>query len=127
MRLRRGRIGRRAAAAPCGGVIQEFAVSIFMRFRRGTPMKCAKVSVGRVACVSLLMALVGAPVLAEIDPTGTWLIVYHEDWIEIGTGPDIADYAGLPITPAAAQRGLNWHSSLVNVPERQCQQIPLEY
>ena len=90
-------------------------------------MKFAKVSMGRAACASLLMVLVGGPAIAEIDPTGTWLIVYHEDWIEIGTGPDIADYAGLPITPQAAQRGLNWHSSLVNVPERQCQQIPLEY
>ncbi len=62
-----------------------------------------------------------------IDLSGNWVISYHEDWIEIGTGPDIADYAGLPINNAARQRALNWHPSLVNVPERQCAQLPLEY
>jgi hypothetical protein len=69
----------------------------------------------------------GARAPDPIDLSGNWIISYHEDWIEIGTGPDIADYTGLPVNNAARQRALNWHASLVNVPERQCLQLPMEY
>lgn len=80
----------------------------------------------RALAMSLCLALVSTA-HAEIDLSGNWAIIYHEDWIEIGTGPDIADFTGLPLTPEAAQRALNWHASLVNIPERQCLQLPMEY
>jgi len=77
---------------------------------------------------ALLLAVAISPAAqAEIDLSGNWTIIYHEDWIEIGTGPDIADFTGLPLTPEAASRAMNWHPSLVNVPERQCLQLPMEY
>lgn len=77
----------------------------------------------------LALGLAGAlPSRAEpVDPSGTWIIAYHEDWIERGTGPDIGEYQGLPINEAARQRALNWHPSLINQPERQCLPLPLDY
>lgn len=75
----------------------------------------------------LLTLAIGPAAQAEIDLSGNWTIIYHEDWIEIGTGPDIADFTGLPLTPEAGARAMNWHASLVNVPERQCMQLPMEY
>lgn len=62
-----------------------------------------------------------------IDLSGTWSVAYHEDWIEVGTGPDIGDYTGLPLNDAARRRALSWHPSLINLPERQCAQLPLDY
>jgi len=65
--------------------------------------------------------------MAEVDLSGNWIISYHEDWIELGTGPDIADFAGMPVTEPARQRALSFHASQVNMPEHQCLQLPLEY
>ena len=62
-----------------------------------------------------------------MDLSGNWFVAYHEDWIEVGTGPDIADFTGLPITDAARERSLAWNPSLINQPERQCAQLPLDY
>jgi hypothetical protein len=76
----------------------------------------------------LLAILAAAPaVRAEIDLSGTWLIVYHEEWQELGAGPDIGDYTGMPINEANRLRALTWHPSLIDVPERQCMQLPVEY
>lgn len=80
---------------------------------------------------ALLLCLgtwIGFSAVADpVDPSGTWVIAYHEDWIERGTGPDIGEYQGLPINEAARQRALNWHASLINQPERQCMPLPLDY
>jgi hypothetical protein len=81
----------------------------------------------RTSCFGLLLVLGMQPALAEIDLTGVWFVAYHEDWIEVGTGPDIADYTGLPITDSARERALAWNPSLINQPERQCAQLPLDY
>ena len=78
-------------------------------------------------CLCLLLALHAHSAVADIDLTGVWFVAYHEDWIEVGTGPDIADYTGLPINDAARERALAWNPSLINQPERQCAQLPLDY
>ncbi len=81
-----------------------------------------------IQCLGLLATIsIASAALAEIDLSGNWMISYHEDWTELGTGPDIADYAGMPITEAARQRALSYHSSQVNMPEHQCLPLPLEY
>lgn len=77
-----------------------------------------------IAAAGLLYA---APAAAQIDLSGNWFVAYHEDWIEVGTGPDIADFTGLPLTDAARERSLSWNPSLINQPERQCAQLPLDY
>lgn len=78
--------------------------------------------------ISLAAAILAAgSATAEVDLSGTWFVAYHEDWIEVGTGPAIADYTGLPINAAARKRALSWNPSLITQPERQCAQLPLDY
>lgn len=83
--------------------------------------------IARGSCLAVVLLLSGQPADAEIDLSGVWFVAYHEDWIEVGTGPDIADYTGLPISDAARERALAWNPSLINQPERQCAQLPLDY
>jgi hypothetical protein len=76
-------------------------------------------------CLAAILA--SGTAMAEIDLSGNWFVAYHEDWIEVGTGPDIADFTGLPINEAARERAMAWNPSLINQPERQCAQLPLDY
>ena len=48
----------------------------------------------------LVMALV--PAFAQIDLSGEWNPVFHEDQPERIPGPEIGDYLGLPITDGGA-------------------------
>src|SRR5512138_2185861 len=85
-------------------------------------MKLTPVAVG-------LVLLLGAapPVSAQIDLSGIWAPVFHEDQPERIPGPDIGDYAGLPITAAARMRGETWNASLLTLPEHQCKPHPSTY
>ncbi|MCZ6618230.1 MAG: hypothetical protein O7E57_08855 [Gammaproteobacteria bacterium] len=56
-----------------------------------------------------------------------WTIAYHEDWIEVGGGPAIGDYTGLPLNEAARYRALSWDAAFINALERQCVPLPLDY
>jgi hypothetical protein len=42
-------------------------------------------------------------------------------------GPDIGDYAGLPINDAARLRADTWDASLLTLPEHQCKPHPSTY
>lgn len=41
----------------------------------------------------------------EIDFSGDWRPLYHEDLPERSPGPNLADYTGMPINDAARLRG----------------------
>jgi hypothetical protein len=76
----------------------------------------------------LLALLVGSTgALAQVDLSGEWRGLRHEDQVERGTGPEIGDFTGLPINEAARQRGLAWNASLLTVPEHQCSPHPANY
>lgn len=64
---------------------------------------------------------------AQIDLTGMWAPIFHEDQIERIPGPDVGDYAGLPISEAARIRALAWDASLLTLPEHQCKPHPSTY
>jgi hypothetical protein len=55
-----------------------------------------------------------------LDLTGNWQTVVHEDQPERGPGPELVDYAGLPITDGARQFALSWDAGRLTVPEHQC-------
>jgi hypothetical protein len=74
-----------------------------------------------------LVALAGRPAFAQIDLSGIWAPIFDEDSVERVPGPDIGDYAGLPITDAARTRALTWEASLLTIPEHQCQPHPSTY
>src|ERR1019366_7726918 len=72
------------------------------------------------AALSLLGALMAAPAFAQIDFSGTWTPLYHEDQPERIPGPELGDYLGLPINDAARLRAESWNSSRLTLQEHQC-------
>ena len=59
-------------------------------------------SVTTVALAAALCAGLPAVASAQIDLSGTWAPIFHEDQVERIPGPDVGDYAGLPINDAGA-------------------------
>jgi hypothetical protein len=78
--------------------------------------------------LSLTIIAVGASSApAETDLSGTWSIVNHEEWLERGRGPSIGEYQGLPLNEPARLRAMTWSSATIDMPERQCASLPLDY
>ena len=64
---------------------------------------------------------------AQIDFSGVWAPIFHEDQPERVPGPDIGDYAGLPINDAARMKADTWDASILTLPEHQCKPHPSTY
>ena len=81
-----------------------------------------------VACILLLLALPARRLLAQhMNMVGYWNPIFDEDFLERIPGPDVGDYAGLPITDAARLRADTWDASLLTIPEHQCKPHPSTY
>jgi hypothetical protein len=63
----------------------------------------------------------------HMNLSGYWNPIYDEDWLERIPGPDVGDYAGLPITDAARLRADTWDAGLLTLPEHQCKPHPSTY
>ena len=61
------------------------------------------------------------------DIAGDWLVVTHEDQPNYVPGPELGDYAGLPINAADRQKAEAWDASILSQPERQTQAHPVQY
>jgi hypothetical protein len=71
--------------------------------------------------------LCAGPAFAQLDLTGIWSPVFHEDQPERIPGPELADFLGLPINAAARQWALAWDPSRLTLPEHQCQVHTVAY
>jgi hypothetical protein len=75
----------------------------------------------RVVLVALFLAMPAVPALAQVDFSGAWASLYHEDLPERLPGPELGDYMGLPINDAARLRGDSYDADRISiVPEYQC-------
>ena len=76
-----------------------------------------------------LACAAGEPAQAqEIFFGGQWVPIYHEDGPERLPGPELADYAGLPINDAARLRGDSYDGDRISaVMEYQCRQHASDY
>jgi hypothetical protein len=82
----------------------------------------------RVGCAALIIwTMAVRPSAAQVDLTGIWAPIFHEDQVERIPGPDVGDYAGLPISDAARLRADSWDASLLTIPEHQCKPHPSTY
>jgi hypothetical protein len=80
------------------------------------------------ACWTVLVfGIFGTPAFAQMDLVGEWLPQYHEDNPERLAGPDIGDFAGLPINDAARMVAETWNADILSVPEHQCKPHPADY
>src|SRR5688572_32496826 len=84
-------------------------------------------SVRLVAFVLLTLAVTARPAAAQIDLTGMWAPIFHEDQVERVAGPDVGDFAGLPINDALRLRADTWDAGLLTLPEHQCKPHPSTY
>jgi hypothetical protein len=81
------------------------------------------------ALSTLLLLLVPAAATAqEIDFSGSWVPIYHEDGPERIPGPELFDYLGLPINDAARLRADSYDADRISaVSEYQCRQHAADY
>ncbi len=75
----------------------------------------------------LSILVITFPAQAQIDLTGEWSVVFHEDLGERRAGPEMVEFEGIPITEAARRRALSWSPSLLTLPEHQCKPHPSDY
>ena len=86
----------------------------------------------RVASVVIVVAALGCtPAFAQVDLSGEWANLLHEDVNHrndaIGGGPRIGDYTGLPINDAARARADAWDAAIYTLPEHQTVFAPAQY
>jgi hypothetical protein len=60
------------------------------------------------------------PAMAEIDLSGSWTSINHEDALERGGGPNPVDWAGLPFNESGRAKALSFTQSIISMPERIC-------
>jgi len=89
-------------------------------------------SIRRRAVLSVLtcaLCLWCAQGFAQTNLSGVWnnLTILHEDWPDRLPGPEVGDYAGLPVTDAVRLRADSWDASLITLPEYQCRVHPSDY
>jgi hypothetical protein len=81
-----------------------------------------------IAAVLLTLGASPAAVAQEIDFTGEWVPIYHEDGPERIPGAELGDYLGLPINDAARMRGDAYDPDRISaVEEYQCRQHAADY
>jgi hypothetical protein len=76
---------------------------------------------------ALLCASAAFAAHAQADLAGMWAQRFHEELPERGAGPEIGDYAGLPVNDAARLRADSWDAAKWTIPERQCEPHPADY
>ena len=77
--------------------------------------------------VSAAVLCTGAPAAAQIDFSGEWRMLVHEDAPHRGGGPEIGDYTGLPVNDEARAVADTWDASILTLPELQCRPHPAVY
>jgi hypothetical protein len=81
----------------------------------------------RVLIIAIGIVSLPASAVAQIDITGEWAPLFHEDQPERVPGPGPVDFTAVPLTDGARQWALSWDASRVSVFEHQCQVHVLPY
>ena len=84
----------------------------------------------RLVCrlaLGFIAVLLSLPAFAQVELAGVWSNRLDEDFPDRLAGPELGDYAGLPINAADRLRGETWDASLITLPEYQCRVHPSDY
>ena len=68
----------------------------------------------------LCTLLLAWPAFGQVELTGAYTSVMHEDYIERGPGSFLGDYSGMPLSDEGRAKALLYTSSLPSIAERQC-------
>jgi len=72
--------------------------------------------------------LISAPAFAQVDFSGSWAPLYHEDLPDRIPGPELGDYLGLPLNDAARLRADSYDADRISVvPEYECRPHSSDY
>ena len=86
-----------------------------------------------VSTVAFAFAALSGNAHAQIDIAGDWdqpgggIFGFQEEFLDRGGGPDLGDYAGLPINDALRYKASLYSPSWLSVPEHQCLPHPATY
>ena len=89
--------------------------------------------VRRLVGFGLVCAALTFEALAQNDVAGDWeqagggIFGFQEEFLDRGGGPDLGDYAGLPINHALRYKASLYSPSWLSVPEHQCLPHPATY
>lgn len=78
------------------------------------------ITFSRVLTPLCALLFVSVPASAQIDITGSYTNLMHEDYIERGPGSFLGDYTGVPLTDDGRAKALNYTSNMPSTVERQC-------
>ena len=81
----------------------------------------------RIVLVFVAMMATGSPVSAQVDFSGEWAPRFWEDNPERVPGPELGEFAGIPISEAARLRAEAWDASIQTLPEWQCRPHSADY
>ena len=68
-----------------------------------------------VSLALMFTALLTGPAFAQVDFTGEWAPLYHEDGPERLPGPELGDYTELPINAAARMAADTYDADRISV------------
>jgi hypothetical protein len=77
--------------------------------------------------LALVMGLMAAPASAQMDLSGSWDPLHHEDAAERGPGPELGEFFGIPISDPARWRAEVWDASIQSLLEWQCRPHGADY
>ncbi len=81
-----------------------------------------------VIAVLLIQAATHIAWAQDVDFSGAWTPLYHEDGPERLPGPELGDYTGIPVTDAARLRADSYDADRISVvTEYQCRQHSADY
>jgi hypothetical protein len=76
----------------------------------------------------IVLLLTGLPAAAQVDFSGNWAPLYHEDFPERIPGPELGDYMGIPINDAARLQADSYDADRISVvTEYQCRPHGADY
>jgi glyoxylase-like metal-dependent hydrolase (beta-lactamase superfamily II) len=88
---------------------------------------------GLAALAANASAFIATSAAAQVEVAGDWdqpgggIFGFQEEFLDRGGGPDLGDYAGLPINDALRYKASLYSPSWLTVPERQCLPHPSTY
>jgi hypothetical protein len=82
---------------------------------------------GLIALAVIASSAVATPAFAQMDLSGIWAPIMHEDSVERAAGPDLGDFLGLPINEAGRARAEAWDASILTLEEHTCKPHPSTY
>jgi hypothetical protein len=93
-------------------------------------MRTQRLVCGTIGALAMVTALLmpSASAAQDIDFSGEWSPLYHEDGPERLPGPELGDYTGLPLSDAGRLRADSYDADRISVvPEYQCRQHGADY